>query len=218
MFIRSQLLYDRATRIIVYQTLDGPRATVPEVSEDLLYCIYAGEAPNSFSADRVLDHVLLGDFQSRNFRVAQRDADYPSEMPRLQLLAAKCNAIGRIYDAIRIKRRPYAKNLPCHDEIYAMKEAEARELQRRYLAREEGSARPPTADGFPFVKSYAELYGMAPIDAAEFMLFKADERRKMLQVTEHMRLYWTKEVIDARSVEEVDDVNSQMIDERFRLR
>jgi hypothetical protein len=40
----------------------------------------------------------------------------------------------------------------------------------------------------------------------------------MLQVTEHMRLYWTKEVIDARSVEEVDDVNSQMIDERFRLR
>jgi hypothetical protein len=210
MFIRSQLLYDRATRVVVYQSVDGQRSMVPDVSEDLMYCVYTGEAPNSFTADRVLEHMTVGDFRQRNFRIVARDADFPSEMPRLKLLAAKCNAMWRVYDSIRFKRRLCAMNLPCQTEVYSRKEAQARELRRRHA---EGTV---DAADFPYVRSYAELYGMAPIDAAEFMLLKAEERAKVLEVTEHQRLYWTKKVMDAASLAEIERVNHAMVDERFR--
>jgi len=212
MFTRTQLLYDEATRVIVYLIFDGPRAQLPEVSEDLAYYIYAGEAPDSFGPDNVLDHMLTPDY-----RIVKRDAEYAGEMPRLRLLSAKCSAMWKVFDGVSFRRRPYTKNLPFQGEIYGLKEREARKFKREHAEAQGNGGAIPEAGAYPFLKSYAALYHMEPIDVAELVLLKARERTKALQVTEHMRLYWTQKVAEAKSLEEVDRVSKQMVEERFRL-
>jgi hypothetical protein len=214
MQVRVQLLLDLATRVIVYAIEDGPRAQLPDISEDLGYWIYSGEAPDSFSPESALDHIL-----NRDEKLAVRDREYAEEMPRLLLLSAKCNAMWDVFDSITAWRRPYTKNLPFQVEIYKMKEAEARRYRRDLAHATSSSAQTamPDIKDYPLLRSYSELYKMEPADAADTVIFMAEENKTNLQITEHMRLYWTKRIVDSRSLEEIGRIRNQMIEENFRV-
>jgi hypothetical protein len=211
MFLRIQLLYDTATRVIVYFTYDGPRAELPEVSEDLRRLYYTKDAPESFTRDTVLDHVLTEEL----FDIRRRENRHVKEMPRLLLLSAKCKAMSIVLNTVASKRRAYTKNLPFQAEIYEMKEREARQYKHSHAKSEAFKSGCQDASNYPFLNDYAGLHNMDPIDVAELVLFKADEKAKVLEVTEHQRVYWTKQILVAGSMEQLEQVTRRMSEERF---
>lgn len=205
-FNRLKLAVDRYTGTIVFVRWDTYNTPIPTISDELQIIPYLGHYPTSLQIENCMQHK-----HERGTIVYNPDSFNSLtsiEQSRLHTLHTKYTILLFINTNVTMMRNTYEKNITLQEAVYESKFQQAKKFR-------ELNYNTSSPNEFPLVKQYSEIEAMSMKQAADIIIFKREERDRVLEKSEFVRLYCNKRILSATSCQEVLETWEQLKTEIF---